>query len=570
MNIFLQLSIIVTVATILASIAKLFKQPLVISYVLAGLVTAPIIHLNASSTHAFEAFSEMGIAVLLFIVGLHLSPEEAADFGVSSLKVAVGQVVMTGLLGFVLSLVLGFSLVSSTYLAAALTFSSTIIVLKFLSDKRELEKLYGKVSVAVLLLQDIVAALALITASSFAEGKITVAAVLSPLLKGIFLTALVLLITTKLLPKLQSFFAESTELLFMFSLTWGFGLASLFNSLGLSMEIGALIAGVSLSLSPYAAEISGRLRPLRDFFAVMFFILIGSRIDISHISQFWMPLLVLLIFVVFIKPLVIISIMGASGYKKKTSFKAATALAQISEFSLILGLLGVKLGHISQNDLSLLTLLAVISISISAYITVHADAIYKAISKHLVFFEKLEPTVEEIDSLSDYEVILFGCNRVGYDFIEAFKDLGTGFLCVDYDPDLVKNLQDAGVNCKYGDAEDADFVDVLNLDKCKMVVSTVPDFEANMFLLKEVKKNKKVVMIGLSYNVDHALKLYEQGADYVIFPHFIGGRLVVEMIDENGFKVRDFKKEKSEHIEYLKERKELGHTHPGNLARFDV
>lgn len=568
MTIFVELSLIVILATALAAVFKYLKQPLVIAYIVSGFLLSPLLHAS-SSGETIEAFSELGIAILLFIVGLHLSPREARSFGVSSFKIGLAQILLTGLFGYAISVILGFGVVFSLYLSAALTFSSTIIVLKLISDKRDLDKLYSRISIGVLLLQDIFAAVALILASSFAQENASNFAFLLPLLKGFLLGGLIFLIAYKLLPKLIHFLAKSTELLFLFSLSWGFGIASLFSYLGLSMEIGALIAGVALSVSPYSDEMSAKLKPLRDFFVVMFFVLIGAQIDLSNVNKILVPIIIFTLFIIIVKPLIILSVMGVSGYRKKTSFFASLSLAQISEFSLILGFLGSRLGHISDAELSILTLLAVLSIGISSYFITHLEKIYPVVSSYLRVFEK-KKVVEEINSLVNYDVILFGCNRLGYDFIELFKQYKQEFLCVDYDPEIIDSLRFAGINCKFGDAEDADFLEDINVNDCKMIISTIPDFETNTFLLHTIKHNPKIIAVMVSYSIEDALKLYELGADYVILPHFIGGEHVSKMINKVGFDTLAFKAEKEHHRNYLLERKHLGHIHPEDFNRFHL
>jgi Kef-type K+ transport system membrane component KefB len=560
MNIFVQLSLIIVLATLVASIMRLFKQPLVVGYILTGLLLTPFLLQYPQAAHTLETFSELGVAILLFIVGLHLSPYEVKSFGKGAVKVGILQILVTSGLGFLLSRVLGYPIISSMYLAAAVTFSSTIIVLKTLTDRQELEKLYGRIAIGVLLLQDLVAALLLIWIASSANGNTGAGSFLLPFVYGSLLTAALIFISLKVLPKVFDFFAKSKELLFLFSLAWGFGLATLFHFLGLSIEIGALIAGIALSLSPYSIEISSKLKPLRDFFVVMFFILIGSHVVISDLVKLWLPLLVLTVFVLLLKPLIIMLAMGFAGrYKKKTSFMGAISLAQISEFSLIVALLGAKVGHIGEEVLSLITLLAVISIAASTYYMMFSEKLYSRLSKYLKFIQR-KKAVTASDLFTEYDVILFGCHRAGYDFIEVFKHLGQKLLCVDFDPDLVKKLTESGINCRYGDAEDGEFLEEIGISSPKMVVSTISEFEANEFLLSQIADKSKVAIVLLAQNVGHALTLYERGADYVILPHFIGGRLVAEMAEEAGFDHKRFGRHKKEHVKYLEQRRDLGHS----------
>jgi len=561
MNIFFELSLIIIAATIIAGILRFLKQPLIISYIVTGLVISIFYYFSPTAISTLSTFSQMGVAILLFIGGLHLSPSQTKEFGVNAMKIGVWQMGITFVLGFILSQILGYQLVPSLYISVALAFSSTIVVVKMLSDKHDLEKLHGRIAVGILLFQDIIAAFALIVAASFSTDTISLTHFLLPLAKCFVLTVFVFFISKKILPRFESFLASSQELLFLFALGWGFGIGSLFSYFGLSIEIGALIAGVALSMSTYSSEVSAKLRPLRDFFLVMFFITIGMRLDPGVLGSVIIALLVFVAFTIILKPVIIMFLMGTGGYKKKTSFFTAMSLAQISEFSLILGVLGKQFGHISSDVMSLITLLAVATIAISSYLITYYEKIYPILQNFLFVFEKKVSAKEE-DILTKYDVILFGCNRAGYDFIEKFKHLGQAFLCIDYDPVIIKELRDSGINCRYGDVEDADFLDDLNIYEAKMIVSTIPEFEANMFLLRMVKKSPQIILITISYSIDEALKMYAEGADYVILPHFVGGKFVAEMAEKAGFDNTKFNEERASHLDYLMHRKMLGHVHP--------
>ena len=562
MSLFFELSIIIVVAAALSGLMRLLKQPIIIGYILTGLLLGPQFLNLIKSTETVSIFSEMGIAILLFIVGLHLSPKEAKDFGRNAFITGFVQVVLISFFGFLVSIFFGFSKVESIYIGTALSFSSTIIVLKILSDKRDLEKLSSRITVGILLFQDLVAAAALILSSSFANGGGELSGFILLLIKGSALTLVITLFSVYILPTLSDFFAKSQEYLFLFSLAWGFGLAAFFGFLGFSIEIGALVAGVALSISPYSEEISSKLKPLRDFFVVIFFILLGSKISLANFDKVLVPFVVLLIFIVLIKPLIVTIILELFGYTKKTSFFTGVNLAQISEFSLILLMLGVKLGHVSEDTLSLVTLLGFLSMAFSTYFIIHIEKIYLLFIPLISIFEKKK--IETDDKLNQkYEVILFGCNRSGYDFIKIFKYFGRKFIAVDYDPEIIKQLNRRGVNCCYGDAEDSEFLEDINVGGAKIVVSTIPEYETNAFLVSKIRsENENTIVFLISYNIDDAIKLYEKGATYVILPHFIGGQYAAKLTTEAGFDVKKLRGKREEHIKYLKERKHLGHAHP--------
>lgn len=558
MDTFVELSLIIILAAGVAGVMRLLRQPLIIGYIITGILVGPQVLNLVRSGSSIGALSQFGVAILLFIVGLGLSPKVLKDVGKTALFMGFGQVAITFLLAFGLAAFTGFSTTESVYVSLALTFGSTIIVLKLLSDQKDLEKIYGRIAVGILLVQDVVAILVLMIVSSFSS---TSPAILI-LLKGIIFTILLGAVSIYVLPRLATFFARSQEYLFLFSIGWGLGLAALFKAVGLSVEIGALVAGVTLSMSPYSREMMAKLKPLRDFFLILFFVYLGSNMFISGLSGISFLILVFAAFVLLAHPLIVMILSGVFNYGKKIGFLTGISLTQVSEFSFVLLLLGINLGHVSKETLSVFTAVALFTIAISTYFIKHSDLLYMRLSKYLGIFERRRK-VKEVDILGSYDVILFGCNRVGYDFLDVFKHLGQGFLVVDFDPDVIKLLEVDGYNFRYGDAEDGEFLDDLYLDKAKMVISTIPDYDTNAFLISKARAaNPLAIIIAISHDVDDALLLYNLGASYIVLPHFVGGHFAATMSAKHGFNTKSFEKERANHIAYLEKRKQLGHTHP--------
>ena len=562
METFIELSIIIGITALIAGLTRLLKQPLIIGYILTGIIISPYFLNLIRSPETITVFSQIGLALLLFIVGLSLSPKVIKEVGKVSLITGLGQIILTSLIGFFISRFLGFSIITSMYISVALAFSSTIIIMKLLSDKKDLEKLYGKILIGLLLVQDIFVIIILMIISSSMSNLNLAGASIENIFGGILLIAGFVLISIYVLPSLSKFFAKSQEFLFLFSIAWGLGLAALFYYLGFSMEIGALIAGVALSMSPYHYEISSKMRPLRDFFIILFFILLGSQMVFGKISQFIIPIIIFSVFVLIGKPLIIMIIMGLLGYKKKTSFQAGFSSAQISEFSLILIALGVSVGHLSNEILSLVTIVGLITISGSTYLILYSDKIYPYLSKYLSVFERKKIRMKE-QELEDYDIILFGYNRIGFDLLESFKKLKKKFLVVDYNPETISELSKKKIKCRYGDVDDDEFLNELNLAKTKMIVSTVPEFETNLLLINKTKQvNEKAIVIVISHNIQEANELYDMGATYVIMPHFLGGIHASMMIDKFKLNLDKFLEEKQKHLKQLKTKRELGHEHP--------
>jgi len=376
LNPFMQFGLIILVVFGVSIIIKLLKQPLIIGYILSGILVGPFVFNLIQESETLNVFSEMGIAFLLFIVGLYLSPKVTKEVGKISLVTGIGQIVFTSLIGYLIGMALGFSTITSVYIAIALTFSSTIIIMKLLSDKDALEKLYGKISIGFLLVQDLVAILILIIVSSLASGTGVGNLVFLTIVKGLIFVAVLTLISYYALPKLSDFFAKSQEFLFIFAVAWGFGLSILFLYAGFSIEVGALIAGIMLSISPYSFEISSKLKPLRDFFIISFFIVLGSRMVFSDITPLIVPAIIFSAFILIGNPLIVMILMGILGYSKKTGFMAGLTVAQISEFSLILIALGVKTGALTQEILSFVTIIGLLTIAGSTYMIIYSEEIF--------------------------------------------------------------------------------------------------------------------------------------------------------------------------------------------------
>ncbi len=554
-NIFFQISIILFIVLLVSFIMRILKQPLIIGYILSGIIIGPfILNLLSGTTGTLQTFSHLGIAFLLFIVGIHLNPRTIREVGKISLITGIGQVIFTSLIGYLIGVWLGFSAITSLYIAIALTFSSTIIIMKLLSDKNALNKLFGKISIGFLLVQDFIAIIILIVVSSLSNGTSTSELILFTIIKGIIILAILFPISYFILPKLSLFFAKSQEFLFIFAISWGLGLAALFLYIGFSIEVGALIAGIMLSMSPYSYEISSKLKSLRDFFIISFFILLGSQLIFQDITPLIVPAIIFSLFILIGNPIIVMVLMGIFGYSKNTSFMTGLTVAQISEFSLILIALGVKVGHLTNEILSFVTIIGLITIAGSTYMILYSEKIYSSLSKYLSIFEKKKINKEKTEK-SNYDYILFGENRIGDSIMKSFINLKKKYIVIDFNPERVEKLNSIGINCIYGDVSDIDFIDELEIEKAKIVVSTIPEIENNLMLLEKIrKKNKNTIIIVTAEQIFETYKLYDSGANYVILPHIIGGEYGAKIIEKAKENKKVYEIEKNKQLIELKKR----------------
>ncbi|OYT36052.1 sodium:proton exchanger [Candidatus Pacearchaeota archaeon ex4484_71] len=437
--------------------------------------------------------------------------------------------------------------------------------MKLLSDKFQLDSLYGKISIGALIIQDLVAMGVLMFISSLGNGKEAVGLGVEGVLVGIGLIVILFLAGYFLLPRITRTVAKSQELLFLFSICWCFLVAAIFSFVGFSMEIGALLAGVILSVSPYATEISSKVRPLRDFFLIIFFIILGLKIQFSNIGSIIVNALIFSAIALILKPLILMGLMRVFGYTKRTNFMLGTTLGQISEFSIIVLGLGVSMGYIGSDLLNTIILTLILTILISTYFTIYSEPLYRMFSRFLVIFEnkKARERRKKRRLEKDYDAVLFGYNRIGFNLLTSLKKLKRSYLVVDYNPDVVKDLVKFRIPSIYGDAYDLELLEDLPLEKAKLIISTIPDIETNKLLLQFVKTvNPKALVVLRAHTIDDARALYDLGANYVLTPHFLGGEYLAKMLKHYGTDKKDYEMEKRKHLKLLEKYKSKGYRHP--------
>ncbi len=542
------------VAAVFGVVAKFFKQPVLIGYLFAGLVLAylGLIH----DTEGLEALGKIGIALLLFLVGLEMNIKELPSLGKVAMFTGIGQIVFTSVLGFLIALVLGYAPIPALYIAVALTFSSTIIIVKLLSEKGDLGSLYGKIAVGFLLVQDFVAILILMFLAGLKNGQASPIEFVLIGIKAVLLFIVVWFLSKKILPFLfNKFVATSPELMFVGSVAWALGVSSLVGGpLGFSFEIGGFLAGLALSNLPEHLNVAAKTRPLRDFFLTIFFLVLGSQLLIHDVSGIIGPSIVFSLFILIGNPLIVLIIMGIMKYKKRTSFLASVTVAQISEFSFILMSMGYSLGHFGEKEVAMVVLVGVVTMTASTYLILGADKIYTKIKNYLSVFERKgsrdEVLVSEAD-LSDH-VVLVGGGRTGKSLISYFKKSHIPFVVIDYNPKVFTNLAADKISVILGDIDDTDVLQLAKIDKSRLVVSAAPNLQDNLSLLEYVKTlSSRPIVIVKSSTREEALKLYEAGASYVLLPEVIAGEYLRHVFVSHGLSETRIKKMGKGHFNRL-------------------
>ncbi|MBW2996635.1 cation:proton antiporter [Candidatus Woesearchaeota archaeon] len=558
----LEIAIIFVTATILAYLSKLIKQPIIPAYIIAGIALVATGFIEANSL--VEIISSLGIAFLLFLVGLEIDFSRLKNVGlVSTVGCTLVCMVLFGT-GFFIAGILGLSTLSAIYIGLVAAFSSTMIVVKLLSDKNQLDTLHGKIIIGFLLMQDIFAIIALFVLSTVDDGFsiISLAATLGMLFAIVGLTYIG---SAFFFPKIFKFAAKTEELLFITSISICLIYIGVFHYLGLSIAIGAFLAGVALANLPYNFEIIAMIEPIRDFFAVVFFVSLGMLLNINVLNTSIALILILLAITLLLKPLLILVIVSLFGYKAKPSFFSSISLAQASEFGMILLLLGLSLNHITKELFSSVILVTIITMTLTAYLFEYKKFGYKMFNRYFKFLEKI-PYNKEIDYDAPKikkDVLMIGYDRLGYNIFSTLLKQNRNVVVVDYNPEVIKDLAKKKIPCLYGDVGDVDILNRLDLKNLKMIISTIPEKQDSLMLIKKARRMKsRALLIVTSMGVDDAIDLYKAGADYVILPHFLGGERVSLLLEEVGIDVNKMLKYKLTHLKELKTRKHLKHKHP--------
>lgn len=489
---FSEFVILLLVAALAGVAAVRLRQPLVIGFILVGILVGPSGVHWIRSADQIHILAEMGLALLLFVVGLRLDLHIIRTMGAVAVIAGLGQVALTLVIGYLLVWSLGMTPVTALYVALALTLSSTIIIVKLLSDKQETESLQGRLTLGILIVQDLVVVLAMITLSAV-SGAVTIHPAMQTLLimaKGMALLVGIWAATVWVLPRVLPILSRSTELLVLFGIAWALALALLGDALGFGKAVGAFLAGISLASTTYREILGTKLMSLRDFLLLFFFIELGSQLDIGSLGTQVITSLVLAGFVLLVKPVLVMLIMFWMGYRKRTGLMTGLYLAQISEFSLILMAMGASAGHLRSDMVGVVTFVGLITIGVSSYLIQHAQGCYDRLAPFLTVFDRKRQHREDAAILAegpDADIILFGIGAYGSNIAEHLQARGRSVLGVDFDPQAVMAWSTRGWRAVFGDAEDPDFAATLPLAHTRWVVSAIRDPRSNVALVRAIR-----------------------------------------------------------------------------------
>ncbi len=542
-GIFLEITIIICLAAALSIIFRILRQPTITAYLLTGILLGPVGLFHLENHLTLESLGKLGVTFLLFMLGLELKLRELKSIGLPAVIIGTLQMWFTFFLGFYISLFLGYSTMASVYVGIALSFSSTILIVKNLSDRKDLNSLHGKLSIGILLMQDFFAVFTMLLFNGISGGSSQASipmSIITILIKAALLFGLIIFASMTIIPKIIRYVARSAEVLFLFCLAWVFLLTAIVASpfVGFSSEIGGFLAGLALANSAENFQIVARMKALRDFFITIFFVMVGLSISFDNFLAVLFPSFVFLLFVAIIKPILIMLLVRALKYRKRTSFFIGNSMGQISEFSFLILFLGQQLGHVESTLVTTVLFVGIVSFLTSSYVIQRADHVYKYLQKRFVFLQKDDTHEKNFGrspiSVIKNHIVIVGGHQMGQRLLHELEDQKTDIVVVDFDPDIVRKLETKHEPVVFGDIADPDIQEHVHLDKAKLVISTAPDLEDNLLLLESVRKtNEKAKVIVMALENEDAKALYHSGADYVVLPHLAGGRYLAKLLKDN-------------------------------------
>lgn len=536
------LGLILAAAAAVGLLARAVRVPLIIAYMAAGLLLGPLTGW-IQETESLELVSELGVALLLFLVGLELSLQKIRDVGTVALLGGGAQLALTGLLGWALALALGFEPVVAGLLALGLTFSSTVVVVKLLDRRGDLGTTHGRIAVGILLVQDVAVVVALTLLAGLdpaGSGPIGAGLGVEALGRGLArasmgmaaLVGVAYAAVRFLLPPLFGWLSGSLEALFIWSLTWCFGFILAAQTLGLSVELGAFVAGVGLAQLDYNHELIRRVHPLVNFFLAVFFVTLGVHMEPGAAMARWPAVVALSVFVLVGKPAILMALIPRFGYGERTSFLASVTLGQISEFSFIVAGLALAAGLVDEGFLSIIGVVGFITMGASAALIQGSDRIYERVRGTWVVAPfAATPSVEPAgEPTLEGHVIVVGMNTLGRRIVDAMVRRGESVLAVDVDADKLRRLPCPTLQ---GSTEHPAVLAEARLDRAKLIVSALQIEDANKLLAFRARQAGIPSSIH-AFDPILADELREDGATHVMVSKYDGIKQVAAALRDAG------------------------------------
>ena len=521
-------ALIVGVAVCLSYIARLSGQPILIAYLLTGLLVGPVLFGVVTETELIDLMAELGLGFLLFLIGLRMQIDEIREIFRPILNLTILGTVLQTLLGLLVAIAFGFSPIEILVIGLASVFGATPIIVKLLADNDQIDTLPGRIDVGVLIVQNIylVLLLALFGAGSF-DGPIEIVTSILTVFALVGATGAFAYVSARyILPNLIRSVADNDEVFFVVGIGWAFLFIVGAEELGLSIEMGAFLAGISLAQIPQSAELAEQVQPITDFFMMVFFTSIGLQLEADQLLAFWVEALVASGVLMGANFVGFALLIYREGFSPETSFVGSLNMVQLSEFSLVLGSLAVAQGFVGTEVLGYLSLLAIVTMSLSTYFIDYNYELYRRAEPYLARFEREDDRTMDVSSRRDHAVVI-GHDEVTNDVLPLLSREFQDVVIIDRNQEYLSQLDETEYDLIHGDFSHTEHRNAANLDRAAFVLSSSVQPKVNQMLLKEA--NDDATVLVEAERIEDAFDLYERGADYVI----VSTILAREMIDEH-------------------------------------
>jgi len=526
-QIFVDLGTVIILSTFLAIIFYKFKQSPIFGYIIAGVIAGPILKI-IQNEGLINLLSQIGVTFLLFIVGLELNINQVKKHGKTALTISILQMILVFIVSYLISRFY-FDEKFSLFIGLLVSFSSTTIVAKFLSENNAMESMHGRIAVLCLVIQDITSIVVLSVMQTF--GSINMAQLYLPLLKAGLFIAVTYILAKFVIIKILDSISKSRELLLLSTVSMVFLFGGFASYLGLNSALGDYLAGFFLSSSILSLEISNEIKSLRDFFIVLFFFSVGAMFTTPNMELLKIVALMLFLGII-VKQIIIFLEMKIFRYGNRTSFMTSVLMSQLSIFSIIIARAGYNYGIIPKEFVVAASLAVVLSMLISTYFMEYSEKIYELISKYLKPLDKFNN--ERLDNAPKRiknHIVIFGAHQIGMKIISSLKKTSKKFIIVDIDSEKIKRLIKEKYYAVYGNMNSQEILDKVNIKKAKFIISTVSQFDYNSLLIRRLKRvNKSATTIFFARSKNDALKLYALGVNYVMIPEIFGGKKVYDYL----------------------------------------
>ncbi|MFW6183582.1 MAG: cation:proton antiporter [Chloroflexota bacterium] len=525
MGIAADIATIIVAALIGGLVAQRLRLPLILGYILAGVLLGPYTGgVTVSSVHDIELLAEIGVALLLFALGIEFSLEELQPVRRIALIGAPIQMVLTILLGVGLGRLLGWSWIASVWFGALISLSSTMVILKTLMEQGQMGTLSSRVMIGMLIVQDLAVVPMMIVLPQLSDLEAGLPVLGLAVVRAALFLAAMILIGTRLLPRLMVYIARwnSRELFLLAVTAIGLGIGYATYLVGLSFAFGAFVAGIVLSESEHSHQALSEIIPLRDLFSMFFFASVGMLLDPAFFLENLGAILLLVVLVSTGKSLIFGTITKGFGYSNVMPLAVGLGMFQVGEFSFVLARVGVSTNSIDDELYALVLAVALVTMILTPFVTRAVSPLYE-LQRRWFPREPVDTVALPEEELQDH-VVIVGAGRVGQYVARVLQQLDIPFLTIEINQQRVEESKELGITVLYGDASQPIVLEAAGVEEARLLLSTAPSIVTTQTIVSHVRRmNPELHIVARAEGLQQLQALQEMGVYEVVQPEFEAG-----------------------------------------------